>query len=597
MSTAPLGTLPYMAPEQARNPARAVIESDVYSLGATLYEAITGRTPFQAAESLVALLEQLETQEPVPPRRINPRVDRDLETICLKCLEKEPQRRYSSALGLAEDLGRYRRHEPIEARPVSPLERLKKWTRRNPVAAALVTVTALLLLAVFAIVQAYRIADELRRERNSSELGYKVARDSWDEIVQFAERRLGDRPADLQALLAIVSSKYRDFLARRQSDPRFARETATVLTRMARITSQFGTQADALKTHEQALQIRTSLVHDAPDDLSLSAELAETWHDIGILRHALGQGAQKTLAAYREALRIRQDLVTRARGNRSFWSDLARSHGYIGDVELESGLAQAASVSYETALEIRKRLYQEDRDDLSTKFQLARSYNNGGHLERAQGGLEKTDAQGSHLRKALDDWHAKALELQRELAGLDPADAEAKLKRDTKTLITFRDFQSDLASTHLSRGMIWSELGSHGDAESEYEQALTIFDQLIKDYQGVTQYQGERAWVLTELGLLRKSSTDLTDAARVFEDLVRDNSKVTRFRAGRARNMAARGMLLLKSAATADEGRRLLEAALEVQRVLRAADPEKFDYQSDVRQTEAALNSSAPRDP
>ena len=157
MSTDRLGTLPYMAPEQARNPTRAVIESDVYSLGATLFEAITGRTPFQA-ESLVGLLEQLETQEPVSPRRINPRVDRDLETMCLKCLEKEPERRYRSALKLAEDLQRYRRHEPIEARPVSRLERLRKWTGRNPVAAALVTVTSLLLLALFAIVQAIRIA-------------------------------------------------------------------------------------------------------------------------------------------------------------------------------------------------------------------------------------------------------------------------------------------------------------------------------------------------------------------------------------------------------------------------------------------------------
>ena len=88
----------------------------------------------------------------------------------------------------------------------------------------------------------------------------------------------------MKELLAIVSTEYGDFLARRRSDPRFARDTAMVLTRVARILSLFGTQADALKTHEQALQIRKSLVHDGPDDLTLRAELAETWHDIGILR-------------------------------------------------------------------------------------------------------------------------------------------------------------------------------------------------------------------------------------------------------------------------------------------------------------------------
>ena len=95
-STDRLGTLAYMAPEQARDPTRAVIESDVYSLGATLYEAITGRPPFRA-ETLVAALEQIEKHEPPRPRRLNPALDRDLETICLKCLEKEPEGRYRSA--------------------------------------------------------------------------------------------------------------------------------------------------------------------------------------------------------------------------------------------------------------------------------------------------------------------------------------------------------------------------------------------------------------------------------------------------------------------------------------------------------------------
>jgi serine/threonine protein kinase/xanthine/CO dehydrogenase XdhC/CoxF family maturation factor len=603
MSTAPLGTLPYMAPEQARNPTRAVIESDVYSLGATLYEAITGRTPFQA-ESFVDLLQQVETEEPVAPRRINPSVDRDLETICLKCLEKEPQRRYSSALKLAEDLQRYRRNEPIQARPVRHLERLQKWTRRNPVAAALVSVTTLLLLAVCAIVLVARIARERTIERNSSELGYQMALDTMGKIAQFAERKLNDRPADLRELLAIVSSEYDDFLARRRSQPRFARQTATVLTQVARILSLFGTQADALTRHEQAREIRQSLVDLAPEDSTLrdelAAELAESWHDIGILRRALGKGPRAILEAYDKALQIRQDLAAREPANRSFQSDLARSYGYIGDTQRESGHREEAGQSYDAALQIRERLFQANRSDLAAKFQLARSYGNSGYLERELVGLDRTATRQDRLERARV-WHGKALELQRELVDVDPAQAERQLKGDTKTVIMFRDFQADLAATHRALGVIRTEFGQHAEALDEYQQALKILDQLIKDHAGVTEFQGERAWVLSYRGSLRNSPAELDEAERVFRDLVRDNPNVIRFRAGAARNMAARGMLLLAragaSATDFDEGRQLLSTAREEQRSIVANDPENFDYQSDLRQTEAALNGSAPLKP
>jgi serine/threonine protein kinase len=596
MSTDRLGTLPYMAPEQARNPTRAVIESDVYSLGATLYEAITGRPPFRA-ESLVALLEQLDAQEPTPPRRINPRVDRDLDTICLKCLEKEPQRRYSSALKLAEDLQRYLRHEPIEARPVSPLERLRKWTRRNPVVAALVTVTTLLLLALFAILQAHRINEALTRERNSSELGYRLALDAAGQIAQFAERRLSDRPDDLKELLAIVRTEYGDFLARRRGDPRFARERATVLTQLARIMFLFGNQSDALEQHEQALEIRQSLVQIAPANLMLKAELAETWHEIGVLRRALGKGAVETLAAYDEALKIRQELEELEPTNRSVLSDLARSHGFIGDSLRDKGDVPAAKVAYDKALEIRTRLYQAVPSDLSTKFQLARSYNNSGYLERQQGGLERTPAQQAYLRKALES-HGQALVLQRELAGENRSKAEAQLKRDTKTVIMFRDFQADLAVTYRARAILWTELGEPARAKAELKEALLILDPLIAEYRGVTEFQGDRAWVATYLGALDGSLAELNDAGRVFEGLVHDNPNVTNFAAGLAWNKAARGLLLVKgrTPASSAEGRRLLREAQDQQRRLILLDRENFDYQSDLRRTEAALQSGSPQE-
>lgn len=206
LSGTPMGSPPYMPPEQSAGQTRRTdARSDVYSLGALLYELLTGHPPFQAA-STIEILHLVVGTEPLSPRRLNPALPPDLETICLKALEKAPERRYQSAEELGDELGRFLRDEPIVARPAARTEKLWRWCRRTPLVAGLsVAIVALLLsVAIGSPIALYRIhREEARVLGLSQELkGKSYANDMKEASLAMEEEHQGRAQALMERQLA-----------------------------------------------------------------------------------------------------------------------------------------------------------------------------------------------------------------------------------------------------------------------------------------------------------------------------------------------------------------------------------------------------------
>jgi serine/threonine protein kinase len=498
-----LGTPGYMAPEQATARGKDVgPHTDVYALGAILYECLTGRPPFCGATPMETLL-HAHTREPVPPSQLRSGVPRDLETICLKCLRKEPARRYASAAELAEDLDRFQAGRPILARPVGPWERARKWARRRPAAAALMAVSAAALLALllggwWSSLALSRAARREAEQRRQAEENFRDALDVVDHLLtEVAEVDLVNVPQMepvRKKLLLRARRYYEKFLEERGDDPSVRREAARAHLRLGDIQELLGERDEAEKSYTRAVALLGPLT-TGPEGSAARQDLARAHHGLAVLWRKANSFARAEKAG-REALRLRRQLAEERPEDADCQRDLAASEYHQGALLARlSGRQKEAEKLHISALARQSKLAERFPAVPDHARAQARTLNNLGILLKAQGRPEA----GDHFERAvriqkgvlerfprvpayrweLARYHSNlgAHELGRRRPGPAEKNYGAALKWLTglaRDFPTVPDYRQDLAAVHANRGQLFQALRRWDDAESSFRSALAL---------------------------------------------------------------------------------------------------------------------------
>jgi serine/threonine protein kinase len=527
-----LGTPSYMAPEQAAGQAKAVgPPADIHALGAILYEMLTGRPPFLGAD-VVDTMNQVRHLDPVPPTRIQPKTPRDLETVCLKCLQKEMHRRYAAAGDLADDLRRFLDGEPIAARPVSVFEKAWKWAKRRPAEAVLIGVVATVLVAAavggmaFARYQHQRAETEtgLRKDAetakenaeqqrliaieafNRAEANFKSAREAVDDLlVRVGAERLEQVPRaeKLRKELLLKSLDfYQRFLTVHGDDPAVRREAGWAYQRLGRVRSDLGERKLAIAAYLKAAELFESLAREATDHRTNDQfDLAQTRRQLAVLFEADGRKAEAD-AAYndaRAALRTLADANADRPAYRRQLADLLLDRG--GQFYNRRQLAEAEDAFRQSLTEF-DRLCQ-DKPTVENGFARA----------RAQANLGAVILAADRIAPAVEDLD-KAVSLLTVVGREAPNNPE---------------HVKELGQATFNLGTAQFKAGRPDDAVRTYREAIRGLAKLSADFPDVPEYRFVLALAYDNLAELlkntvglRKAEEERGHARELFDRLRRD---------------------------------------------------------------------------
>ncbi len=509
-----MGTPPYMPPEQFGDAANCTAAADIYSLGASLYHSLSGRPPFQAASS-IATMRQVLDQDPVSLRTLNAAVDVDLDTICMKCLEKEPTRRYGSAADLADDLQRYQKGEPILSRPLSRPQRLLRWSRRNPVVASLIgAVLSLIVITLaalgFALVKtegAKKVVeqslDETKVAKAMSDASFQDALSAVNEFfTRVSEERLLNEPGAQglrRELLELAHGYYQKFLKQRDEDPAVLEELAATHYRIGLIVEELESPAAAMASFEKARDMLVAQLEKKPDSKPLQQFLSNTFNAMGRANSRIGK-LEDAEGFLKQARAIRAALVANtAEPTERFEFDrlLANVDMNLALLDKQRGHFDEAGAAMSAAQEHRTRTLPVRPRDRKLRRDLAK-----GHFNLANLAVDRNDpdALAKHIPQAIKLFEALLLET--------PDDIEDRHM---------------LAQCHLILADLEAALVPDGaehlvPAVDHYLQARAAFERLVARNPAVPAYRIELAQLILNLGQLEAQRDRNQEALKLFQE-------------------------------------------------------------------------------
>ena len=333
-----IGTPSYMSPEQACGALEELgPASDVYSLGATLYELLTGAFPF-TAENAAKIITKVKAGELTKPRELVPSIPPQLESICLKAMAFQPDLRYQSARELARDLEHWMADEPVGAYPEQSLQKLSRWLRRHrswtyAAAAALAGITLVATLALIVVDVARRGEESARKE---AEGNFQMAQQAVDNFLTnvsentlFKEQDTLDIRNLRKELLESALPFYKKFVKDHSHEPKLREQLANAYFRLGNITRVIGTSHDATEYYRSALDIWEPLAASAPENLEFQSRLADCYFVFGQLRQS--ENLPEAVSFLQRALAIYQRLATESPSELRFQSSLAACYSEMGD--------------------------------------------------------------------------------------------------------------------------------------------------------------------------------------------------------------------------------------------------------------------------